>query len=460
MAVTAIWSVKGRLEKVINYTMNPDKTFNPDYSESDLQSMKDVIDYAMDSDKTEKEFYVTGVNCTPGLVRDQMANTKRLFKKEDGILAFHGYQAFKPDEVTPKIAHEVGIKLAEKLWGDRFEVVVSTHLDKKHIHNHFVLNSVSFVDGLKFNDCNETYHRMRKVSDDICREYGLSVIEKPHKALSRMQYLAEKKGKMSKHSLIKRDLTECMQMSSYPGRFQRLMEERGYSVFFIGEELAVSHKYLSSPVRLCDLGEGFSSDEIMEFIYHNRYSKRLNLPVQSRIRDLFFDGDLNNRYVTYYDLYSHFVSGLIIITENPKENRFPEFFLQKEIMKLDQFCEEQNLLCGNNVESYEDLIALKEDREKESLELIELRKNLRNELKRVKRSGNGEREAEIKGQIKNISARLSVLRKDIRVCDRVIARDTQVKDKMDELHYHAIRQERYAPQRTRTNKIKEELYDR
>ena len=459
MAVTAIWSVKGRLEKVINYTINPDKTFNPDYSDSDLQSMKDVIDYAMDSDKTEKEFYVTGVNCTPGFVRDQMINTKKLFKKEDGILAFHGYQAFKPDEVTPEVAHEIGIKLAEKLWGDRFEIVVTTHLDKKHIHNHFVLNSVSFVDGLKFNDCNESYHRMRKVSDDICKEYGLSVIEKPHKALSRMQYLAEKEGKMSKYSLIKRDLTECMQMSAYTERFRRLMEERGYSVFFIGEELAVSHKYLSSPVRLCDLGEGFSSDEIMEFIYHNRYNKRLNLPVQSRIRDLFFDGDLNNRYVTYYDLYSHFVPGLIIITENPKENRFAEFFLQKEIMKLDQFCEEQNLLCGNNVESYEDLTALKEDREKESLELVELRKNLRNELKRVKRSVNEEREAEIKGQIKDVSARLSVLRKDIRVCDRVIARDTQVKDKMDELHEHAIRQERYAPQR-RTNKIKEDLDDR
>ena len=109
--------------------------------------MKDVIDYAMDSDKTEKHFYVTGINCTPDFARDQMTNTKRLFKKEDGILAFHGYQAFKPGEITPELAHEIGIKLAEKLWGDRFEVVVSTHLYKKHLHNHFVLNSVSSVSG-------------------------------------------------------------------------------------------------------------------------------------------------------------------------------------------------------------------------------------------------------------------------------------------------------------------------
>lgn len=422
--------------------------------------MKDVIDYAMDGDKTEKHFYVTGINCTPDFARDQMTNTKRLFKKEDGILAFHGYQAFKPGEITPELAHEIGIKLAEKLWGDRFEVVVSTHLDKKHLHNHFVLNSVSFVDGLKFNDCNETYRIMRKTSDELCLEYRLSIIKKPRKAPSRMQYLAEKEGRMSKHSLIKRDLQECMEMSSYPERFRSLMAQRGYNLFFIGEELAVSHKYLSSPVRLCDLGEGFSSDEIFEFIYYNRYSKKLKLPEQRRLKDLFFDGDLDNNYVTYYDLYSHFVPGLIIVMENPKENRFAEFFLQKEIMKLDQLCEEQNLLCGNNVESYEDLIALKEDREKEKDELIELRKDLRNELKRVKRSGNEKREKEIKNEIKDISARLSVIRKDIRVCGRVILRDTQVKDKMDELHYHAAQQERYTPQRTRTNKIKEEFDDR
>ena len=150
MAVTKIWPIKGRLRNVIDYTVNPEKTFNPDYTFEELQALKDVIDYAMESDKTEKQFYVTGVNCTAGFAREQIVNTKRLFKKEDGILAFHGYQSFKPGEVTPELAHEIGIKLAEKLWGDRFEVVVSTHLDKHHLHSHFVLNSVSFVDGKKF----------------------------------------------------------------------------------------------------------------------------------------------------------------------------------------------------------------------------------------------------------------------------------------------------------------------
>ena len=210
MAVTKIWPIKGRLCDVIDYTVNPEKTFNPEYTFEELQELKDVIDYAMESDKTEKQFYVTGVNCTAEFAREQMVNTKRLFKKEDGILAFHGYQSFKPGELTPELAHEIGIKLAEKLWGDRFEVVVSTHLDKHHLHSHFVLNSVSFVDGKKFDACRRSYREMRRASDELCRQYGMSVIENPRKAPSRMQYLAEKNGEMTKYTNVKRDIRECI----------------------------------------------------------------------------------------------------------------------------------------------------------------------------------------------------------------------------------------------------------
>ena len=103
MAVTKIWPIKGRLRNVIDYTVNPEKTFNPDYTFEDLQALKDVIDYAMESDKTEKQFYVTGVNCTAGFAREQMVNTKRLFKKEDGS-SF----AFQPSALTvPIIARTV-----------------------------------------------------------------------------------------------------------------------------------------------------------------------------------------------------------------------------------------------------------------------------------------------------------------------------------------------------------------
>ena len=103
--------------------------------------------------KTEKQCYVSGINCVPKRARKEMMKTKERADKLDGILAFHAYQSFAPGEVTPAVAHEIGKKLAEKMWGDKYEVIVATHIDREHIHSHFVINSVSFVDGKKYNAC-------------------------------------------------------------------------------------------------------------------------------------------------------------------------------------------------------------------------------------------------------------------------------------------------------------------
>ena len=153
MATTAIWKVKGNLGRVVGYAANPDKTENPAFTAQDLQGLRDVMDYATQDYKTERQHYVSGINCAPEIARDEMQMVKQQYGKEGGIIAFHGYQSFAPGEVTPEQAHEIGVELARRLWGDRFQIVVATHLDREHIHNHFVLNSVSFVDGKKYNDC-------------------------------------------------------------------------------------------------------------------------------------------------------------------------------------------------------------------------------------------------------------------------------------------------------------------
>ncbi|MDY4810371.1 MAG: relaxase/mobilization nuclease domain-containing protein, partial [Bulleidia sp.] len=88
--------------------------------------------------------------------------------KDDGVLAFHAVQSFKPDEITPDECHEIGVRLADQMWGDRFEVVVSTHLDRHHLHNHFVINSVSFMDGKKFDNNRKDYMQFRNLSDELC----------------------------------------------------------------------------------------------------------------------------------------------------------------------------------------------------------------------------------------------------------------------------------------------------
>lgn len=147
MAVTKIWDIKARLSAPIDYVQNEKKTENPNFTKEQMQSLGDVMSYAENEEKTEKHFYVTGINCNPQTARDQFITVKQQFDKEGGIVAFHGYQSFAPNEASPDIAHEIGVKLAKELWGDKFQVIVATHLNTKCLHNHFVLNSVSFRDG-------------------------------------------------------------------------------------------------------------------------------------------------------------------------------------------------------------------------------------------------------------------------------------------------------------------------
>lgn len=106
----------------------------------------------------------------PDTALQEMKNTKKQFFKTTGIQCFHGVQSFVKGEVTPEQAHEIGIKLAEELWGDKFQVVVSTHLNTDNLHNHFVLNSVSFLDGKRFCNTKKDYATMRKTSDKLCEE--------------------------------------------------------------------------------------------------------------------------------------------------------------------------------------------------------------------------------------------------------------------------------------------------
>ena len=161
MATTSFWPINGNISKVIRYVSNPDKTNSGSFSNQVIQSLKDVMDYAVNPSKTEQQYLVSGINCEPAIARQQMIITKQRFDKLDGRTAYHAYQSFKPGETDPQTVHQIGTQFAQQLWGDRFQVVVATHVDKKHIHNHFVINSVSFLDGKKFHSTCERYGMRR-----------------------------------------------------------------------------------------------------------------------------------------------------------------------------------------------------------------------------------------------------------------------------------------------------------
>ena len=172
MAVTAIWPVKSRLDKVISYVQNPEKITEEYYAENAAMHIIDgILEYAGDDSKTERREYVSCINCSESTATKEFLETKKLWKKNNGRLCYHGYQSFKPGEVNAQMAHNIGVDLANRLWGDRFQVVVATHCNTGVYHNHFVINSVSFRDGGKFYNSHEDYRRMREVSDQICREH-------------------------------------------------------------------------------------------------------------------------------------------------------------------------------------------------------------------------------------------------------------------------------------------------
>ncbi len=227
MATTGFWPVKANLLALIKYTENPEKT-----AADDFKALHDVIDYDMNGDKTEHRLYVTGINCLPETAYERMMATKRQFHKTDGVLAYHAYQSFKAGEVTPKECHRIGIETAKQMWGDRFEVTVSSHVNGEHLHNHFCVNSVSFVDGAKFKNKNAERFRLREISDKLCEKHRLSVLYGSHFYSNRNKraYWKNKSASEIEKEIIRQDFLEATRFAVNEWQFCEYLKGLGYYI--------------------------------------------------------------------------------------------------------------------------------------------------------------------------------------------------------------------------------------
>ena len=198
-----------------------------------------VLRYTMQDKKTVTDDgvkYVSGVNCTPQSAYTEFNNTKKLFGKTEGRQYYHFVQSFSVDEnISPETAHEIALRFAEeteKFSG--FEIVVSTHCDRDHIHSHFVMNSVNSETGKKFHISESEVEMLMQVSDKICREYGLSIVNlKPSservKPMSDREYRSAEKGESWKIRL-EAVISNAMQTAVSKEHFIMLMEAEGYGV--------------------------------------------------------------------------------------------------------------------------------------------------------------------------------------------------------------------------------------
>ena len=159
--------------------------------------MYQTLQYAENDKKTDEKLYVSAINCPVQRAYEHMMTTKVHYGKLGGNVAYHGFQSFKENEVTPEECHSIGVETAKRMWGDEYEIVVTTHLDKHHhLHNHFVVNSVSFRTGRKFENHISDHYKLREISDAICKERGKSVLENaPFYGGEKKAYWLHKQGK-------------------------------------------------------------------------------------------------------------------------------------------------------------------------------------------------------------------------------------------------------------------------
>ena len=212
MAVSKLWPVTVRLAAVLDYAANPEKTTKAKskYSNADYQALRDVVNYVKDGKKTEQELFCQGINCNPSTAREQFVTVKEQFDKPDGIQAYHGYLSFKETDITPELAQHIGMEFANSVWGKRHQVLVTTHLNTEHLHCHFVINSVSFVDGKR---CRETsWFKFYKEADRICEKYGISTIKEPERYHDAKHLtMKDKAGMPTRYNLARSALDEAIE---------------------------------------------------------------------------------------------------------------------------------------------------------------------------------------------------------------------------------------------------------
>ena len=439
MAVTAIWHVSSRIGKALDYVMNPEKTVEkPENSLDAIAARKavgDVLDYAENSDKTEKMMYVTGINCTPETALEEFMETKRYWGKTGGRLAYHGYQAFLEGdgEISAETAHEIGVKLAQELWGDRFEVVVATHLNTGHYHSHFVINSVSFMDGYKYVRMNSDYEQMRKVSDRLCKEYNLHVVKDPanKKAKSYAEWRDEKQGKTTVRGSIRDDIDYAISVSRSEKEFARTMKELGYEFkFFRKDGSLLEHPGLKPPgaqsfFRFRGLGPNYDYESIQRRIIENTTVPGMPLlsgqKVSARFSPRPGETELSSKYRRYCIRLSSYVSK----SKRTKREYIP-YALREDIAKLDRYIEQMEFIYKHKISDTVSLQSKKESLEAELKSLIVRRRKIYTVKERAERQNDIPLLAQTDKEISDISRDIRDVRKQIALCDAVAVSSDRV----------------------------------
>ena len=440
MATTRIWKIVKRLDRVVDYAKDKNKTENIEFKNDKsnyqmiVNDLRDVINYAMNFDKTEKQFYITGINCEGKSAYEEMKNVKDFYNKNDGILGFHAYQSFK-EKVSPELAHKIGVELATEIWGDRFQVIVTTHLNTEHIHNHFVINSVSFKDGLKYYDNHTTYSRIRHVSDEICKENGLSTLEEKltKKKLNYENFYKKSLYNDNYSNNAKRDLDLAIRQAYSYDDFLFLMKKLDYEITFRSNKISIRKEPYKRNIRVeRRYGENYSIDNI----------KRRILEEQA-VRVPFIENVYNYRKVQYpfakrhkrakakgfIALYYHYCYLLKVFPNNVPQQKLPAS-IRADVSRMEELSNEARFLYQNKIKTLDDLLNYKDEINYKINELLSQRERLWAKRKLSKDEIEMHRIAE---EISSLNDKIIKLRKKVEMCEDIKTRVPKIENNLEEL---------------------------
>lgn len=441
VAVTRIWPVRDNLKRVLEYADNHLKTANPaHYTPEEMRNLFDVLEYAKDGEKTERERFVTGIRCNDETAFAQMMLTKERFGKTGGNLAYHAYQSFRPEEVTPEQGHEIGVELAKWLWGDRFEVLVTTHLNTNCVHNHFVINSVSFLDGKKFNNNYAMYFtKFRRLSDEICQEKKLSVIDHPKGKTPRALYFAEKNGEPTRYNLMREAIDRAAGMTKSMEQFRRVLYRMGYVM-----DTNPNHKYATirsvnskKATRMVHLGEEYQPEAIAERVWQNPLGvqeKYLDFLHPERHhwsppRKMQYKGSFQNMCkVTGLEVL--FLFFLHLLGVYPREHSTPQRQplspeMREQCRKMESYSKQARLIGRKHFKTEDDVKAFLSGKYHELDALKSARDKCYN---RLRRCSDPKKSFEIKAERDGLTAKMAACRKDIASAENILEHTQRIRE--------------------------------
>ena len=412
MAYTSLIPVR-RLDRAVKYVRDKTKTTKP-------SSLEEAVDYALNRDKTESVCFETGLSCLCETAFSDMKENVQRWHKTGGVQGYHLVQSFPEGEVTPELAHQIGVELANQLLGGRYQAIVTTHLNTSHTHNHIVWCAVALDNGRKYHSNAKSYYaEVRARSDALCRQYGLSVIETPESERGKRQYAkwqAEANGQLTWRTAIRMDVDEAIALALTWRQFLAVLERKGY-------EIRMGRKYptLRPPgkerfVRFKTLGKSYTPEVIRQRIL---YPKRPFTPPavwHGRLRGTHRKARKLTSLRALYYRYLYELGAL------PRKPQRPSYAVRQDIRNLDRRTQQMEFLARHKIDTLDQLNGYRQAQEQAVTVLLAERRQLHR----------AEPSNAVKARLEQITQALKPLRRDIRLCQQIAEQSVQMRERMSQ----------------------------